>query len=164
MLESVKSKKVFNIIFEKIKMKLKLKLFVHNKSMQKRFNITIKDYQNLKAIKKLNQTFKLNIEDDNISILKNHSNKKLGYQIFEYLLKVEFKNLKILSLNNERISHFNLLPKLKFENLEQLLLGKNKISNIDILSKANFKKLKVLDLNENDISNIQVLEKVCFEN
>ena len=59
-----------------------------------------------------------------------------------YLCKIEFKELKRLYLDNNKISDIKVLEKVKFDKLEILSLSKNKISkneNNSIISKLKTK-------------------------
>ena len=97
------------------------------------------------TLKEMNQKFNLDIKDIEIKEL-NLEDKNLGNEIFEYLKRIEFKELKELNLFNNKISDIKVLEKVKFEKLEILDLSWNQISDINILEKVNFKELKELYL------------------
>ena len=61
---------------------------------------------------------------------------------------MNFKELKKLGLNNNKLSDIKVLEKVKFEKLEILHLGENKISDIkysSIINNLN-SKIKVFDI------------------
>ena len=118
--------------------------------------------ENEMLLEEFNKKYNLNIRDKNIPKLDLRG-RKLGNEIFEELIKLEFIELKKLNLYINNISDIKELEKVKFENLEKLNLSYNKIADINILEKVNFKELKELDLKQNIISDIKVLEKVNFK-
>ena len=66
--------------------------------------------------------------------------------MIKYLVNLDFKELKELSLNNNKISDIKTLEKVKFDKLEILYLNSNEIPDINILEYVNFKNLKELNL------------------
>ena len=151
MLNDIKSKMVLNIIFGILKKFRKLKILKYSKIIRERLNITLKDFKKCFLIKKMNQKFKLDIDDYDIEIFDFKSNQSFGNKIFEYLNKIGFNKLKDLDLSDNKISDISLLAKSNFEQLEILWLNYNRIYDINILGKVNFKKLKILDLYHNNI-------------
>ena len=137
MLKNIMSKKVMNIIFEKLQKRLKLKILKHNKFLLKKLNLNLKDYQDYEVLNELKKNFKLNIKDTDIIKFQNESEKKFGNKIFEYLKKVEFKKLEVLDLSNNRITSINSLDKLNYEKLKELLLKLNSIKDINVLEKVS---------------------------
>ena len=118
--------------------------------------------ENENLIKEINMKYKLEIQDNNISKLEK-SYHPLGNEILKDLSKIEFKKLKILSLQYYDISDIKVLENAKFETLETLNFRSNNISDINILEKVNFPELKCLSFYDNKISDINVLENVKFE-
>ena len=87
---------------------LKKEIFIKNNSeFIKKYNLNKDDLINNKLDLK-----KRNIDDKEIENLKN----------------IDFKELKVLVLNNNNISDIKVLEKVKFEKLEKLNLEKNNIS------------------------------------
>ena len=158
----IKSKYILNRIIGQLKKRIELKLVKYNKILINKLNVTKGDFENFKSLKEMNQKFNLDIKDIEINEL-NLESKHLGNEILEYLIKIEFKELKEIDLSGNNISDIKLLEKAKFEKLEILILGGNGISDINILEKVNFKELKWLDLYFNKISDIRVLERIKFE-
>ena len=83
---------------------------------------------NEKILKEFNTKYKLNI-DINITKL-DLENKKIGNEGLKDLIKIDFKELKELYLNDNDISDITVLEKVKFEKLEILGLNGNKIDKI----------------------------------
>ena len=79
------------------------------------------------------------------------------------LEKSKFEKLEIINLGNNNLTDINKLEKLNFRELEELYLNHNSIKDINVLEKVKFKKLKKLELSDNNISDIKVLEKVHFK-
>ncbi len=63
--------------------------------------------------------------------------------------KVDFKNLKYLSLNGNKISSIDIFGKVNFIDLHSLDLEFNNINNIEILKNLPFIKLSHLGLRNN---------------
>ena len=162
MLNNIKSKIILNIVFDKLKRQIKLKILKYNKFLQNRLYININDFHDFHLVKELNEKFNLNIENDYVERI-NLYYRKFGDEILDYFNKIEFKQLKELNLSLNNLSDINKLEKAKLENLIILDLGDNEINDINILGKVNFRKLKELYLYNNFISDINVLEKVKFE-
>ena len=141
----------------------RLKLLNHNKVLLNKLNIEQKDYYEYYLMKELNKKYELNIKDVDTTKIEL-SEKELKEDVFEYFIKIHFKELKELYLNLNQISKINLLEKIKFEKLEILDLSSNNIVDISILEKINFKNLQILNLCRNYIEDIKVLERVCFKN
>ena len=118
------------------------------------------DYE--KLLKEFNEKYNLKIRDTKIEKLDLRW-KGLENIGFEDLCKIEFKELKELILNNNKISDIKALSKAKFEKLEILDLSQNMISNINMFENVNFKGLKQLYLCYNNISDIKVFEKGNLE-
>ena len=117
---------------------------------------------NEKLLNEFNKKYNLNIKDIKIEELELNS-KYIGDEGLKDLVKIEFKELKKLYLNDNNIANIDALKNAKFENLKILDLGNNKITDINILEKVNFKGLKELILDNNKISDINILEKVNFK-
>ena len=63
------------------------------------------------------------------------------------------------------ISNIDILEKVNFKELKILKLNDNNISNIKILEKVNFTLLEILNLGNNGISNnINILEMLILKN
>ena len=145
---------------------------VHSSSLKNKninigtfLNYPIKEFikQNYeKLLKEFNEKYNLKIRDTKIEKLDLRW-KGLENIGFEDLCKIEFKELKELILNNNKISDIKALSKAKFEKLEILDLSQNMISNINIFENVNFKGLKQLYLCYNNISDIKVFEKGNLE-
>ena len=77
--------------------------------------------------------------------------------------EVNFPNLELLSLKENKISYINILAKVNFPKLRRILLDNNKISDIKVLSKIDmnkFVKLNTIILFNNDIDK----QKISFLN
>ena len=64
-------------------------------------------------------------------------------------------------MSKNKISDINVLEKVNFKDLKILYLDNNVISNIKVLEEANFKKLENLNLKDNPIDkneNTKILE------
>ena len=137
-----------------------------------KINYSLKGKENLnnKIIKVTNEvlleTFKnkygLDIKDNNIDKL-NLINKNIENDGLNELSKIEFKMLKELYLNNNRISDINIIGKMNLINLIILNLENNKISDINIFEKVKSEKLEILNFRCNKIANINILAKVNFK-
>ena len=116
----------------------------------------MKDFNDFKLLKDLNQKFNLDIEDTEVTKI-NPSCKSIGKnnEIIKYVQKIDFNYLNEISFNE--ISDINNLRNIKFINLKILRLDNNDIENIDILSEMILIELKHLYLNYNKISNIKLL-------
>ena len=162
MFENIKSKKIFNIIFEKLTLRKKANILKYNKKLLNVLNITKKIFQDFQILKQMDERFNLNIKDIDSKII-SIINANIGNEILEIFNKIEFNQLKELYLSQNLISDITPFEKIELKNLEVLWLDANNISDIDILEKVNFKELKKLYLFKNKISDITVLEKVNFE-
>ena len=134
-------------------------------------NIKIKHKVNFKELKELNlenndlYDFKAlkNVKFDKLEKLNLEMNHIQDKDISENVIFKELTRLKVLNLENNKISDINVLDKVKFDKLEILNLGWNQISDINALKNSNFKELKELNLYNNNISDINVLDKVKFD-
>ena len=122
MLEKIKSKKIFNIIFEKLKMRKKAKIIKYNKQLLNRLNITKKFFQDYQILKQMNERFNLNIKDIDIEVI-HAENKNIGNEILEIFNKIEFNHLKELYLTGNLISDISLFEKIELNNFEKLMAG-----------------------------------------
>ena len=126
-------------------------------NIMNQINININNNELL--IKKFSQKYyNIEIKEDKLDL----GRKKIGNNGLEDLCKIEFKDLKELSLVFNSISDISSLENFKCEKLEILYLNSNKIEDISVLERVKFNKLKTLNLTDNNISNIKVLEKVKF--
>ena len=141
MLENVKSKYIIKEILDKMKNKRKLNIIKYNKRIMKKLNINKKDFEIYTKLKEFNDKYNTNIEDIDIKEL-NLSKGYLGNEGLKDLVKIKFKELKILNLTNNKISDINILEKVDFKKLKELNLSYNKISDINILEREDFKKLR----------------------
>ena len=66
MLNIIRSKKILNIIFQKLKKRIKLNIVKYNKKMLDKLNINSKDFQEFKLLDDLNKKFNLEIKDIDI--------------------------------------------------------------------------------------------------
>ena len=117
--------------------------------------------------KELNEFPKENLQ--NIEIFKfSGFNSKKSYLtdeiIFQFLKKLNLKNLKKLFLDNNDIANIKGLSQLILENLTHLFLNNNKINDIEELNQAKFEKLLLLDLSQNELINLNSFSKVQFKN
>ena len=129
MLEKISSPIRLKQICENLKKRIKLKIFRYNKEMQGKLNITTKDFEIFFLLREINQKLNLNIKDIDDRVL-NLSEKKLGNDIFTYLKKIEFTELREIILYWNEISNINAIKELSLNKLETLDLRKNNISNI----------------------------------
>ena len=120
MLNNIKSKYILNLVAEKLKKRIELKLVKYNKILINKLNITKEDFENFKLLKEMNVKFNLDIKDIEIKEL-NLAVKNLGNEIFKYLKRIEFKELKELDLSRNKISNIKVLEKVKFEKLEKII-------------------------------------------
>ena len=60
MLNKIRSKLILNIIFEKLKTRVKLKILKYNKQLLSRLNISQKDFEDFNILKEFNEKFKFN--------------------------------------------------------------------------------------------------------
>ena len=128
-------------------------------NIMNQININININNNELLIKKFSQKYyNIEIKKDKLDL----GRKKIEKKGLEDLCKIEFKDLKELSLVFNSISDISSLENFKCEKLEILYLNSNKIEDISVLERVKFNKLKTLNLTDNNISNIKVLEKVKF--
>ena len=64
MLNKIRNKNILNIILDNLKKKKKMKLFLYNKKMQDKLDITFKDFLEFKFIKILKEKYHLSLNDD----------------------------------------------------------------------------------------------------
>ncbi len=95
----------------------------------------------------------MNIKDINTKKLDLYW-KDIGNEGLNYLSKINFKELKVLNLNYNKISDIKSLTDVKLDKLEELDLSNNEIGNIKVLENANFKELKYLNLADNKIKDL----------
>ena len=144
-----------NLIKKKVETKEKRILELVNCDQKTELNICDKKYGNeiIEALKKidLDELKELRLYNDNISQINK-------------LEELKIEKLKILGLNDNKISDISILGSIKFDSLEELWLSNNTITNINILEKCNFKTLIKLDLSSNNISDLSILEKTDLSN
>ena len=87
--------------------------------------------KNQKFLNEFNKKYNLNINDIKIEELDLNSNN-IGDEGLKDLVKIEFKELKLLNLNDNNITNIDALENAKFEKLTKLDLGNNKIADINI--------------------------------
>ena len=138
-----------------------IKEFIQSYNSNKN-NESDNDNNNEKLLDEFNKKYNLNIKDTKIKEL-DLSAKNIGNSGLSDLVKIEFKELTKLDLNDNNITNIQFLENAKFEKLEILDLGNNQITDINILEKVNFKELKELILDNNKITDINILEKVNFK-
>jgi len=161
MLNEIRSKYILNLVFMNLQKRMKMKILKYNNKLKKKLNIKLKDFQQYKKLKELNQKLNINIEDTNINII-NLSRKCIGNEEFEYFGDVEFGDLKTLNLNGNNLTNINAIENIKSEKLETLFFHDNYIINIDIFEKINLNELRELDLSYNKITDIYVFTKANF--
>ena len=66
MLDKIRSKFILNIIFEKLKTRVKLKILKYNKKLLSRLNISQIDFEDFKLLKEFSEKFKFKIKDIDI--------------------------------------------------------------------------------------------------
>ena len=162
MLEKIRSKAILKKIFINLKKRKELKILKYNKKLMFKLNIQKKDFEDYKILKELNQKYSLNIKDIDVRCLRFEEKNNIE-KIFEYINKIEFKELIGLYINKTNLSDIKILERCKFENYLFLNLGDNKISNINEFEKVNFKELKQLILPNNNITKIKVFENCKLE-
>ena len=109
-------------------------------------------------LKNINESEKKNYEiENNIEIKSLKQYKKLNYNQFQYIKKIEIfsKNFDVSNLKNAKLI-----------NLIELNLSSNNISNIESLTTADFNIIQTLNLSINrlDDSMIAVISKLNFKN
>ena len=163
MLNKIRNKNILNIILDNLKKKKKMKLFLYNKKMQDKLDITFKDFLEFKFIKILKEKYHLSLNDDVDTKILNISEHPKSCEIFKYSNFVKFRDLRELDLSNNLLPNLSSLKIINTENLEVLLLDNNILkNNIDLFEQLNLKNLIKLSLINNYITNIKVLEKVNF--
>ena len=150
MLNNLSSKYILNIIFQNVRSKKRLNIIKYNKKIIARLDIKKEDFKAYEVLKKFNSKYKINIEDIDIDELILNRYQNLGGEVFLYLKKIHFKELRVLNLYDNHIENIDALEKTNFNNLTILDLGYNNIESIDILEKVNLKNLKCLYLNRNE--------------
>ena len=163
MLNKIKSRLILKNVFDCMRKRMKLKILRHNKKIQNKLNIKLKDFQDYKTLKELNLKFGFDIDDIDTNKI-DLSNKVKGNEILEYINDIEFQKLKELDLQNNLISDIKVFENSKMANLEILNLMGNKISDINILEKVKFKELKELDLSGNKIKDKSMISKLKIKN
>jgi len=146
---------------EAIKEFIKINFKKENDELLNQFN---KDFnRNRPKDYNTNQPIKLVIENTDVDYLDYHG-KHMGDIFFNQLMKIEFKELKILDLSINNISKIEAFNKKNFENLEKLNLSDNNISDINPLGNAKFPSLKELNLSKNKISNLGIFKDLILDN
>ena len=115
-------------------------------------NIKKKYFEDFKILKELNKEFNLNIRDTDTEVLTLNN---VNYDVFYYLKKIDFINLKTIYSSNNYISDIDILNNIKLAKIELLDLSKNKIKYVESFKNLNCNNLKVLNLNNNSISDIK---------
>ena len=87
MLDKIRSKFILNIIFEKLKTRVKLKILKYSKNLMSRFNISELDFEEFKILKEFNKKFDFKIRDIDIPLL-NLSENKLDNEITIKKIKI----------------------------------------------------------------------------
>ena len=113
MLNEIRSKVVLRNILDKIRNRIKLRLFKYNKKLLYKLNLTIKDFEQFNLLNKINKIFYFNIKDLDIEDLNMNSRIK-DKKSLEYLTDIEFKELKNLNLENNYLGDIKFLELLKF--------------------------------------------------
>ena len=105
MFKYIKSKVVMNLILNKLKKRIKLKLLKYNKKLMELLNITKKDFNEFFELKELSKELNIDIKDFEVDQLdlsnKNIDDKKLEYFLEKFQL---FQLLKELNLGNNNIT------------------------------------------------------------
>ena len=124
MFNKITSKKIFSLIFSNLKSTKKLKTVKYNKKIQDKLNIDIKDFEIYALLKEFNTKYNLNIEERNIDTLKIN-NIGSGKELFDYLNKLKFTELKELIISESKNLDLKLFERIKFNRLEKLVLERN---------------------------------------
>ena len=103
-----------------------------------KFDITKEDFEIYITLKKFNNKYAININDIDIKKL-NLSVRYIENEGLRDLIKIKFKKLEVLNLDQDKISDINTLEIVNFKKLKVLSLRFNRISDINILEKVNFK-------------------------
>ena len=146
---------------KKGKSDIKNNLYI-NLSKEYNFEFITDNYE-----KELNEFPKDNLQNIEIFKFSGFNSKKSFLNdeiIFQFLKKLDFKNLKKLFLDNNDIINIKGLSQLTLENLTHLFLNKNKINDIEELNLVKFEKLLLLDLSQNELINLNGFSKVQFKN
>ena len=99
----MKSILILKKIFEKVKSKIKLNIIKYNKIVRNKLNISKEYFERFKRLKEFNIKFNKNIEDIDIEEL-NLSQKYIKKEELQYLVAIQFKELKVLNLNWNNLS------------------------------------------------------------
>ena len=129
------------ILFENLKIRIKLNIIKYNKQILNKLNLSKIDFEDFNILKDFNHKFNLDIRDIDIKYF-DIKDKKFGNEILKYLKKLRFNELRSLILDNIEITDINELTNIKCKKLELLSLINNKISDINIFENVNFKDLK----------------------
>ena len=117
MLDKVKSKNILKVIFEMIKNKRKVNIIKYNKRIMIKLNINKEDFEIYITLKKFNNKYNTNIEDIDIKVL-NLRKSYIRDEGLKDLVKIKFKELKELNLNDNKISDIKILEKVYFKELK----------------------------------------------
>lgn len=139
-----------NTFAQKIKKYMKLYL----KAILDKLKFYLNQFKYLKLFnQKCNTKFILEVEIIHLSKVP------LGIEGLELLCKINFLNLKDISLSEVNISDFSLLKNALFPKLKILSLGKNNITSIDFINLLPFQNLENLLLGVNNIKDLSPLSK-----
>ena len=160
MLNKIRSKFILNCVFGMIKKIKKLSLMKYNKKLQFISSVTKQDYEEYKLLK----DFRLELDLDiyGVDIEKLDLRKKISQNDkLNWLIKINFKDLKELNLSNNKISDISVLEKANFKKLKYLNLNLDEITDINILKKIEFTLLSKLYLYHNQITINSILSTLC---
>ena len=179
MFNNIKSNIILKKVFIHLKKRIKYLLLKHNKFLLNKLNIQLKNFQEYKSLKALNEKYQLKIANTDVDTLNLiHLPIDFDNEGLKYLSELEFTELKELNLSENKITDLEPLLNMKLENLEILILSylnrvgnsdfkklkeeKTKDNYMDIFNKIKFIKLKKLDLSRNENIDIDSLLNINF--
>jgi len=134
----------------------KFELSLYSKKLQKKFNLTLYDFQKLFIKKNLN-----NIENINFSfdLLYNQISSKFNNKNKSILDKFYYKFIsENLIINLHTINYFNVIKSI--ERIKEMINFDNPLENIEIILKnESYKVLKDLNIDYNKIKKFKLYQK-----
>ena len=102
MLDNVERNNILKEIFDKIKNKRKLNIIKYNKRIKVKLGITKENFEVYIILREFNNKYKTNIEDIDIKEI-NLSSRFIGNKELKDLVKIKFKKLEVLNLDENEI-------------------------------------------------------------
>ena len=130
-LKYIKSKFVLQLIFHNIKKMRQLKLVRYNKNLQDKLELDFIEFTSIKCLKEFGKKYNLMLTLDDREI--NLKWKYGGNELLDYLSKINFNNIQILDISENKISDISPLLKMNMKNLREINLKCNEITNIKII-------------------------------